>query len=515
MVKQKRAAVTIESAEHEADVTDLLDCLMEKDYEAAKRHKGMGTIRKLLEADGELEAPVIDLAAVLPDLGAHQLRGVHIGSYYALDDKNWYPNLLDNFFSKGVGGSLLALQGFRTCVGQYRIRRSTRKARGARQPMNTEPVPIGDEFQPTPEKVDYDIDDRFDDYAGLLFEHFDELAVVVWICFGPRLHALVDWGGSLFLVVRPVNGAECQVEKLNHAIDKVYGVLNASFHRAIVNTGYKQQAKHQLELTYFAFGHELKNRIDALRTGELRNKIRAAARDLLPDIDRCREQLRTLRGMAGVFSIVAKTQDGKLPSTWITPVDIPAPSHVPTEAECAALRSSLLEAATHYAYLEDSGGSLTVRKIENGGATAVKRPSIAGWNELLPPFSVASQEPHLCFLAGLAELCRNAARVVLSASPKHDFAHIDVMVEVARDESFVATVTIFNPVVGNQNEPSQSVGILSDLFKRLNNIIELHQARDVEHYEHAVSDNSYVMSRFQYFPKRISVAPRSNSREAV
>ena len=158
----------------------------------------------------------------------------------------------------------------------------------------------------------------------------------------------------MFLLVRPLSGTEWRDETIRRAVESVYSVLDASFHRAIVNTAYRQEAKHQLELTYFAFGHELKNRIDALRMGELSNKVHASAPKLIPDVDRCRDRLRTLRGMAGVFSIVAKSQDGVLPPTWVSASKIPAPPDVPTEKQCEELKAALSSAVAAFWYLEDA-----------------------------------------------------------------------------------------------------------------------------------------------------------------
>jgi hypothetical protein len=485
-------------------VTGLLDCLLDKNYTAANEHGGMRTIRSLLEDSKELAVPVVDLVAILPDLKSQARRGLHIASYYALDDKNWYPELLTTFFTRGVGGSLLALRQFAKCIGEYRVQRAT-KPRGKAKPLKADLVSMSAFFPPHPKILEYSVNDRFNEYSNLLFNHFDDHAAVVWVCFGPRGENSIQWAGSLFLLVRPLSGTEWRDETIRRAVESVYSVLDASFHRAIVNTAYRQEAKHQLELTYFAFGHELKNRIDALRMGELSNKVHASAPKLIPDVDRCRDRLRTLRGMAGVFSIVAKSQDGVLPPTWVSASKIPAPPDVPTEKQCEELKAALSSAVAAFWYLEDAEELLVLRQINGGCATEVKRPS-AFQATPLPPFNAENLEPHLCFLSGLAELCRNAAKVVLTASPKHDRPHIDFAVDVSRDVAFKATVTIFNPVAGDQYKPSESVGILADLFKCLNSIVELEQAEVLESYPYALSGDAYVSSRFLFFPKRIRVA---------
>ena len=315
----------------------------------------------------------------------------------------------------------------------------------------------------------------------------------------------MDWAGSLFLVVRPVDGNEWSDETVSRAVESVYSVLDASFHRAIVNTAYTREAKHQLELTYFAFGHELKNRIDALRMGELSNKVHASAPKLIPDVDRCRDRLKTLQGMAGVFSIVAKSQDGILPITWVSASKLLGAAEVPTERQCEELKAALTNAVTAFWYLEDAERLLALRQVDGGVATEVKRPT-AFHAAVLPPFNPSNQEPHLCFLSGLAELVRNAVKVVLAASPQHDSPHIDFAVEVSRDVAFMAKVTLFNPVAGHQHEPSQSVSLLSNLFTRLNRIVEIEQAEIVKAYPHALCGDDYVSSRFLFFPKRVRVA---------
>ena len=133
MTDQDTSAFSIESAKREASVTGLLDCLIEKDYKAADAHGGMRTIRCLLEDSNELSVPVVDLAAVLPDLKSNMQSGLHIASYYALDDKAWYPRLLVKFFSMGVGGSLMALEEFGHVLGGsasgMRRKRAARRGR--------------------------------------------------------------------------------------------------------------------------------------------------------------------------------------------------------------------------------------------------------------------------------------------------------------------------------------------------------------------------------------------------
>jgi len=503
-VHQDKSAFPIESAGREASVTGLLDCLLDKDFTAADAHGGMRTIRGLLEDSKELTVPVVDLAAVLPDLKSDQQRGLHFASYYALDNPEWYPQLLVKFFATGAGGSLMALEKFADCIGAYRVQRAPKKRADKRSVMNTELVSISDDFKPTPTKLDATVGERFKNYYELLFEHFDDKAAVVWVCFGPRSGNSVDWAGSLFLVVRPADGKAWRDETISRAVESVYSVLDASFHRAIVNSAFKKEAQHQLELTYFAFGHELKNRIDGLRMGDLSNKIHASAPNLIPDIDRCRDRLRSLRGMAGVFSIVAKSQDGHLPPTWVSASKLLGQSDVPTEKQCEDLKAVLTTAVISFAYAEDVEERLKLRLVNGKKTIEVKRPT-AFQSVNLPPFDPTNTEPHLCFLSGLAELCRNAAKVVLTASPQHDYPHIDFTVDVPRDAAFVATVTITNPVVGNQGEPSKSVGILSDLFERLNGIVELEQpVRDS--YPLAVNGDDYVRSRFLYYPKRIRVS---------
>ena len=496
--------ICIESAEREAAVTGLLDCLLERDYAAADKHEGMRVIRKLLEGSKELSVPVVDLAAVLPDLKSHTRSGLHIASYYALDDREWYPELLNQFFAKGAGGSLMALKGFAGCVGKYRIQRAPRK-RGGGRPMNTKLVPISDFFPPASSMMDSDVGERFRDYYDLLFEHFDDKAAVVWVCFGPRAGKSVDWAGSLFLVVRPAEGKAWRDEAVSRAVESVYSVLDASFHRAIVNSAFRQEAVHQLELTYFAFGHELKNRIDGLRIGDLSNKIHALAPKLIPDIDRCRERVYMLQGMAGVFSIAAKAQDGILPRTWVSASSILSPADVPTKAQCAEMKAALINAVKAYWHLEDVKGVLALRHVTDEGVTELKRPT-SFQDVRLPPFNPRNPEPHLCFLSGLAEICRNAAKAVSGAAAQYDHPHIDFSVYVKCDASFEATVEIINPIVTDKVTPSKSVDILADLFGRLNKIVVLEQPAVKPAYAHALSADTYVRSSYTFFPKRIGVA---------
>src|ERR1039458_1392513 len=367
---RNRRPLHIEAAKREDSVTGLLDLLLAKKYDAARAHEGMDVIGEVLEGSQEMVAPVVDLAALLPDLGSHQLIGLHIASYCPFDDQEWYPKLLDRFFSIGIGGSLLALKNFGECVGQYRLRHNNVDRREP-APLNDYRVTKSDDFPPKPNSIDSDFDSRFDEYAGLLFEHFDRSAIAVWICFGARQSTPVHWGGSLFLVLQPAMGRDWKERTLEKTVETLFSILNAAFHRVIVNSVYKDQ----LELTYFAFGHELKSRIDSLRLADLQNKIHDSAPALLPDVYQCRKRVRSLRGLAGVFSVVAKSQDGVLPSTWIASSDVPHAAYVPTEESRRQLEAALVSAVTNFVYTEASGDRLKLRHVCKGRVDDIAQPS--------------------------------------------------------------------------------------------------------------------------------------------
>jgi len=490
--------LSIAGAENEESVTELLHLLLEEEYELADGHPAVHRLRSILSSSGRFIVPVLDLAAVLPDVETRERRGLHIACYEKrAADSQWYLALLEKFFTTGGRGSLLALTDFNHWVGQCAIQYSSSHAHPTKAKADT--VVKSMRFSPAPKSVKYPVRKRFAEYADRLLASVDGAAAVVWICFGPKENASLQWGGSVFAVVQPNAGCDLRSPVLNDAIGQVYAVLSAAFHRTIVDSIQAKQAEHHLQLTYFTFGHDLKNRLDRAGIKELRDKIRDANPALLPDVDECYERLQVLAGICGVFSAVAKSKKGRLPAEWIASIDGPgAPTYVPSAADCTALHITLMDAVATFVYVEDPGHRLTLRCVQGEVATPIARPTFYQAIQL-PQFSRDTAEPHLCFLAGLAELCRNAARAVLDA----DLAdpHIDFCVDVSRD--FVATVTIYNPVSGNDDLwHSNSIALLAELFEHFNQVVELHPACLVE-YDLGLASDRYVQSRFVYSPLKL------------
>ena len=97
--------IRIEGARHEECVTDLLRQLLRGNYEAAEKHAAVPFVRSVLACGGRFTVPVLNLAAVLPNVESRKLIGLHIASYDgSRKDDDWYLKLLDQFFSAGVGG---------------------------------------------------------------------------------------------------------------------------------------------------------------------------------------------------------------------------------------------------------------------------------------------------------------------------------------------------------------------------------------------------------------------------
>jgi hypothetical protein len=497
---QKRT-ITIAGADFEDSVTNLLRSLLKQGKVTG--HPAIETLRSLLSGGGQLVVPLLDLVAVLPDPQTRDLKGLHVASYQGSDEVDeWYPKLLREFFSTGGKGSLLALQDFPSWVGKchfsYPSSKASDSSRGVtRNHTRTASMP----FSPKPKTVDYSVEKRFREYARPLLAQFEGPAAVAWICFGPRGESSLQWGGSLFFVIQSTTASDLFPKALAEGIERVYSLLNASFHRTIVDSGHREEEAYRLRLTYFAFGHDLKNRIANLGMDSLRRKISTDAPKILAEVDECGARLKILAGMCGVFSAVAKFEDGVLPTEWVAATEESEGASASLGVEGAAkLRAALIEAVTQFVYVEDWQQRLTLRYVENDTASHLARP--ASFEIIcLPPFAPEVPEPHLCFFSGLAELCRNAARIVLAASPKYRAPHVDFSVTVTDTK---AVVSLVNPVKGNQRGASQSVGILSDLFDRyLNGIVELRPSKPIDNYPHALAGLNYVQSEYLYFPARI------------
>ena len=164
-----------------------------------------------------------------------------------------------------------------------------------------------------------------------------------------------------------------------------------------------------------------------------------------------------------------------------------------------------------FVYVEDSADPakqrLVLRRVHQGKVEQVKRPGVFRSIEL-PPFNPENAEPHLCFLAGLAELCRNAARFVLDTPPiAMKTPHVDFSVKVT--DAIVATVTLHNPVVGEEFKHSKSIPLLAELFRDFDRdsgkvkAIEISPAEPVTTYLHGLKGCRYVQSRFVYSPMNL------------
>ena len=462
---------------------------------------GLDLLRSILSCDGHMTVPVLDLVAVLPDADFRELIGLHIASYYGHDSADrWYRAVLEQFFASGRG-SLLALEDFNRHVGECHFfclsadhPFNEAAARSAPKHLLTERMP----FSPKQEKHKVTMKDRFSEYAAPVLQQIDKPATLAWICFGPsqkEANGSLRWAGSLFAVISADNAKDLRSSEVGNAIDYVYGILNASFYRTIVDRSRQEEEAHRLRLTYFAFGHDLKNRlarIDKFSILALRKKTERSAPELVPEIDQCHDLLQVLGGMCGVFGAVAKTREGRLPFAWI-------PLAKPRKKQ---LVQALVAAVQAFVHLEDSVETseqrINLRRV-NGSAKRIRRPD--RFNAIaLPPFDLENAEPSLCFLSGLAELCRNASRYVLD-TPKMKNPHVDFSVEVSDD--LVSTIVIYNPIVGDAKN-SQSVRLLAELFNDFGNVngkvVEIFPAQPVDAYAHGLVGYRYAESRFIYTP---------------
>jgi hypothetical protein len=503
--------ILIDGARHEEAVTDLLRLLLREDA-SAESHPAVGLLGDLLGNEDRFAVPIINIAAVLPEVGSGKLKGLHIASYPGCRvDDDWYMVFLDKFFATGGKGSLLALSDYNQCVGTFSIHFGSSESLVSVAVPRPHTVTRCASFQPEPNSIEYQADKRFAEYAEPLLTYFSGPTAVVWICLGPSEKTSLQWGGSLFAVIQSATSEGLQPNRLKSNLDKIYAVLSAAFHRTIVDSGHREQAAHRLQLTYFAFGHDLKNRLETLGMDIFRNKIRDLAPQLLQDADDCYHRFMVLSGMCGVFEAVAKCDKGVLPNQWKAPEKgLGSDGYRPPKFAWTSLRKSLKNAVAVFFYLEDAAQQLQLRyiDIELGTVRRVSRPK--SYRATLPQFKEVS-DGHLCFLSGLAELCRNAVRAAIVASKQIGMrkGHVDYSVEIS--ESFVATVTLYNPYNGETIEPSMSVELLARLFDHFitpgigpekRPVVQLGQAMFSD-YSHARSACRYVCSRFVYSPMNL------------
>ena len=483
-------------------MAELLRLLLRGEFQVAEAHPAIPLLRDALSRGG-FEIPVLDIAAVLPVVGSREMNGLHIASYQGCrQGDDWYPKLLEKFFSADPGGSLLALENYRQYVGSCRVRYGGGTPNGGATSGGVT-IPKASHFSPKPRSIKYSVEERFAEYAEPLLKQIPGPAAVVWLCFGPSDENALEWGGSVFLTIRPTS-SETKFTLPSDALDKVYSILSAALHRTIVDSGYREETAHRLEQTYFAFGHDLKNRLDTIGMKEFRESVRNSAPQLLREANECYERFEVLSGLCGVFRAAAKLENGVLPGAWIGSANGPGSTgYKPNKRDFSELNASLKNAVAVFIKIEDPNDELIVRHVNGSSVRKIARPD--SYHVMLPQFSAKTTDPHLCFLSGLAELCRNAARAALAADG--DLRHVDFTLEIT--EGFVATVTLYNPLVGTNSGASKSIELLAQLFRRFNSAVEFVQAELIETYEHRRNAGRYVRSRFIYFPMRLQFERRT------
>ena len=75
--------------------------------------------------------------------------------------------------------------------------------------------------------------------------------------------------------------------------------------------------------------------------------------------------------------------------------------------------------------------------------------------------------------------------------------------------ALVATVTLYNPVSGNNLGPSKSIDLLGELFMRFNKVVEFFPAERIEMYPHQRGSSDYMRSRFVYSPMKLKFAQKA------
>jgi hypothetical protein len=153
--------------------------------------------------------------------------------------------------------------------------------------------------------------------------------------------------------------------------------------------------------------------------------------------------------------------------------------------------------------LEPAKQRMLLRRVSGSSAKTIGRPKVFGATAL-PPFELDNTEPSLCFLSGLAELCRNAARYVLD-TPGMKRPHVDFSVEVS--DELVATVVLYNPIVGEDARHSQSIRLLAELFTTFGNVVgkvvEIFPAKLIDRYPKSLGRYRYAEARFVYAPENL------------
>jgi hypothetical protein len=256
------------------------------------------------------------------------------------------------------------------------------------------------------------------------------------------------------------------------------------------------QAIKSLSAASFVFGHETKNRADAIEANVHKQTIRQflneawvspTAREPLERMAEAFTLAEDLYGISELVSQLAKLATGELPEKWVLddfrdrvkawPDDFRSRPDWYLSRWAASCKEYIRSSISPYLAKfrrKYPGKAFELREIV-GDRPQIREPLLVTGdppNLELPPFhsSGDNRAPAIALLAGVAEHLRNAARYLIEpdnaglVARRFTAAHIDYQVECRADDLSLV-IRFWNPCVHKQPPLSATIEIMVDLFR--------------------------------------------------
>ncbi|QOY88172.1 methyltransferase domain-containing protein [Paludibaculum fermentans] len=320
-----------------------------------------------------------------------------------------------------------------------------------------------------------------------------------------KLASLRHWSGSTFQRFVVISSAFQPLTPLQQ-------LFFAHFLSELAAAAIRERArtKEVLADASFMLGHDLKNRLGTLPMQALIDSLwagdTAGARSQALRLDR---EVDSLYCIGSLFSVLAKSTEGCLPLEWLAPKFRSGWPRSFSQSDLRELGAAFGQLAAEAILAVDRDNELAITMIDADGPHVIRAEHRNPISRFSPFNAEAEQEiPAAAFLAGLAELCRNAARAVLNPSKREFFmrAHggLKIEYEVSTDSaSRSVTVTVWNPFVGKLQKVT-SLDRIQNVYREFGDAIRLEAPVIVDANPHRPGPGQYAMSSCTFYPARLN-----------
>jgi hypothetical protein len=285
----------------------------------------------------------------------------------------------------------------------------------------------------------------------------------------------------------------------------------------------------------FVFGHETKNRADAMQPSVHKRKLRELLDNPnLSEKDKCAlhqmgesfSLVEELYGISELISQLSKISAGKLPMKWVQPNLKDKLQSWPSffaehsnefiQQWIEGSRNFIKYSLSPYAHMVSrTGETLLLREIVGNSLvdTEVMDVFAASPKIYLPPFHRFDENraPTMAVLSCVGEHLRNAARYLVDSTQASlqkrviGFLHIDfsINIDVNEDTSVPSIrISIWNPCADENHTPSETINIMSRLYGFMNNAISIAKCERREYLLGGKNKDDYLVSEVIISPSK-------------